>query len=376
MPHHSYDDLLRALKRSDFAPVYYFCGTEDILKDEAIAALLDAALPPADRDFNLDQCGAAGMDAETLHSLVNTLPMLAARRVVVIRDIELWKKKAAIREVLTSYLANPAADTILILVEAAPAEDKTGKWDADSEIAARSYCVNFEPLPPDRLIRWTAWQAGKLGLTFGEGAAEHLAKCALDQLGTIRSELEKLSGLEHDGPISLERVGEIVGVRHGETLDDWVAAVLLDRTGHAISLLDRLLEQSGMSGVKLVTSLGTALLGVQLARSKYDRGKQGGSLEGDLMNTLRTVRPFGIGPWQTATKLWSRAAPRWPAARLRLGIRAMVQADMALKGTRISDDTGTITDLVLRLGDTATVVAAAPGGTPAPRRAPRPTATT
>ena len=352
MPHHSYADLRRALKRSDVAPVYYLCGTEDILKDEAIHEILNVALEPQDRDFNLDQCGAAGMDVETLHSLVNTLPMLAARRVVVIRDVEVWKKKAAIREVLLRYLANPASDTILILVESAPAEDKVKSWEPDAEIAARSYSVNLEELPPERVIRWTTWHAGKMGLTFGEGAVEHLAKCALNQLGTIRSELEKLSGLEHAGPISLERVGEIVGVRQGETLDDWVEGVLLDRTAHAVSLIDRLLEQSGMNGVKMATALGSALIGVQLARSKYDRGRQGGSLESDLISSLRAVRPFGISDWKAATKLWSRAAARWPAPRLRLAVRALVQADMALKGTRIAEDAGTMTDLVLRLGDT------------------------
>lgn len=363
MPHHSNDDLLRALKRGDFAPVYYLCGTEDILKDEAVDSILNAALSPQDRDFNLDQCGAAGMDAETLHSLVNTLPMLAARRAVVIRDVEVWKKKASIREVLLSYLTNPASDTLLILVEAAPNEEKAKAWEPDTELAARSYTVNFKALEPERVLRWTNYQAGKFGLTLGEGAAEHLVKCALGELGTIRSELEKLSGLEHDGPVTLERVGEIVGVRHGETLDDWVALVLLDQTASAVTLIDRLLEQSGMSGVKMITALGTALIGLQLARAKFDKGRSGSSLESDLFNALRTARPFGIGDWKVATKLWSRAAPRWPVARLQLAIRAMVQADMALKGTRIADDTGTLTSLVLQLGGTAP----ADGG-PAPRR--------
>jgi DNA polymerase-3 subunit delta len=375
MPRHTYDDLRRALKQGSpigdpFAPVYYLCGTEDILKDEAIHEILDVALEPQDRDFNLDQCGAAGMDAETLHSLVNTLPMLAARRVVVIRDIEVWKKKPAIRDVLLRYLANPASDTLLILVEGPPGEEKLKSWEPDAEIAARSYTVNLEPLPADRVVRWTTWHAGKMGLTFGEGAAEHLAKCALNQLGAIRSELEKLSGLDQTGPISLERVGEIVGVRHGETLDDWVEAVLLDRTAHAVSLIDRLLEQSGMNGVKLTTALGSALIGVQLARAKYDRGRQGGSLESDVMNSLRAARPFGIGDWKVATKLWSRAAARWPASRLRVAIRAMVQADMALKGTRITDDSGTMTDLVLRLGDSAVRNDGPAQDSPAARRSP------
>ena len=77
MPRHSHDDLLRALGRSEFAPVYYLHGTEDILKEELARAIVDGALQPHERDFNFDQRSAPQLDAEELHSLVNTLPMLA-----------------------------------------------------------------------------------------------------------------------------------------------------------------------------------------------------------------------------------------------------------------------------------------------------------
>ena len=93
MPRHTHDDLLRALGRGELAPVYYLFGSEDILKEEASRAILERALEPHERDFNLDQRSAQGLDPEELHALVNTLPMMATRRVVVIRDIEVWKKK-------------------------------------------------------------------------------------------------------------------------------------------------------------------------------------------------------------------------------------------------------------------------------------------
>ena len=75
----SFDALLRALKHGDPDPVYYLHGEEDVLKDEAIRALVDRAVPPEGRDFNLESRSAAGLDPEALHALLNTLPMLAAR---------------------------------------------------------------------------------------------------------------------------------------------------------------------------------------------------------------------------------------------------------------------------------------------------------
>lgn len=349
MPRHTHDDLLRALGRSDLAPVYYLHGTEDVLKEEATHAIVDQALAPHERDFNLDQRAAGQLDPQTLHSLVNTLPMLASRRAVVIRDIEAWKKKAAHRDVLTRYLGNPSPDTVLVLVEGAPNEEKQRDYAPDAEIAARAYAVDFAPLEPARVARWIGFHAKRLGVTFGSGAAEHLATSAGYELGTLRAELEKLSSLADEGPISRERVGELVGIRHGETLEDWVDATLNDDGPRALTLSRRVLEQGGMSGVKMITSLGSALLGVRLARTHYDNGSRGSALERVLFDRLRQIRPFGLGDWKVVTRNWSRWAEAWSAPRTRAALRATLDADMALKGTRVSDEVGVVVGLVLRL---------------------------
>lgn len=349
MPRHTHDDLLRALGRSELAPVYYLHGTEDVLKDEATHAIVDQALAPHERDFNLDQRGAGQLDPETLHSLVNTLPMLASRRAVVIRDIEAWKKKAAQREVLARYLANPSPDTVLVLVEGAPNEEKQRDYAPDAELVARAYAVDFAPLEPARVARWLGFHAKRLGVTFGPGAAEHLASSAGYELGLLRAELEKLGSLADTGPVSRERVGELVGVHHGETLEDWIEATLGDDGPRALLLTRRVLEQGGMSGVKMITALGSALIGVRMARSHYDKGSRGGALERVLFDRLRQVRPFGLGDWKLATRNWSRWAEAWSAARLRFAIRATLEADMALKGTRVSDEAGVVVGLVLVL---------------------------
>jgi DNA polymerase III subunit delta len=342
------------LGRRELQPVYYLFGSEDVLKEEVSRAVLDQALEPHERDFNFDQRSAAGLSPEDLHALVNTLPMMASRRVVVIRDLEVWKKKAAPREVLLKYLANPSNDTILLLVENAPANDeKKRDFEPDEALVAHTYAVDFEPLPAERVARWIEHHAKRLGLTFGEGAADHLAAATGYHLGTLRSELEKLNSLSGQGPVTLAQVGDLVGVRHGETLDDWIAAVLADDAPRALSLGVRVLDQAGMSGVKMVTALGTSLIGLRIARSLYDKGSRGGSLERASMDWLKSHRVFGIGDWKKLTKSWSVSAERWPGPRLRGATRAALEADKALKGTRVSDDTGVLTDLVLQLHGSA-----------------------
>src|SRR4029079_7806189 len=104
--------LHAALKKREFDPVYYFHGDDDFLKDLRIRELVDAAIDPATRDFNLEQRRGTEADAETLDSLLSTPPMLAERRVIVVKEVDKLKKDA--RMLLDAYLKRPASDTVLI----------------------------------------------------------------------------------------------------------------------------------------------------------------------------------------------------------------------------------------------------------------------
>ena len=52
--------------------------------------------------------------------------MMAERRVVVIRDVEQWKRKTKARNAFLAYLERPSPDTVVVLVQggAEAAEDK------------------------------------------------------------------------------------------------------------------------------------------------------------------------------------------------------------------------------------------------------------
>src|SRR5467141_2852355 len=86
--------LRDAIKRRSFAGAYFVTGEDDYQKDEAVRQLVEAALEPASRDFNLDTRRAAELDPETLAVLLSTPPMMAERRVIVLREVNALKKDA------------------------------------------------------------------------------------------------------------------------------------------------------------------------------------------------------------------------------------------------------------------------------------------
>ncbi len=343
MPAQTLDAFFRSLPKSAPATAYYFHGPEDLLKDEALRALLDRTLDPSLRDFNLDQRTAAQLDGDALFALCSSLPMMAERRVVVLREIEGIKRKPKLRAALLDYLARPAPDTVLVLIQGAneDAEDK--------EIAKAAVAVACDPLPEERVLKWLDRRAKGLGVELPEDAALHLVRAVGGELAPLAAELQKLAALPAGEPLTVARVGELVGVRHGETLFDWRDAVLGDDPGTAVRLLGPLLDQTGNSGVKLVTMLGTTMIGVGITRAFYDRPLRGRALDEAVFNAIRRNRVYGLLSWGEEKTRWLRWAPAWPAGRVAEALRSILTADRALKFTSISDERGILTDMVLRM---------------------------
>ncbi|MBA3497008.1 MAG: DNA polymerase III subunit delta [Gemmatimonadales bacterium] len=343
MPAHTYDALLRSLSKGELARVYYLYGPEDILKDEAVQAIIDRALDPALRDFNFDQRSAGQLDPEAIFSLCTTLPMMADRRVVVLREVEGWKRKTKTRAAFLKYLERPAEETVVVLVQSSADEA------VDKELVPCAVAVACEPLPAGRALRWLLRRASALGVTLEPAAADHLLAATGNDLGSVAAELQKLASLPDGAPLSAEQVGALVGIRHGETIFDWRDAVLDGAAGRAAAMIASLLDQSGVTAVRLITLLGTSLAGVGLARAHYEQGVRGASLQRVVLERLRQLRLFGLPEWTAESARWAKWAVVLTPARIREALRAARDADQALKSTTISDERGILIDLVLRL---------------------------
>lgn len=339
----SFDALLRALRQGEPDPVYYLHGEEDVLKDEAVRTLVDRAVPREVRDFNLDQRSAADQDAESLHALLNTPPMLAERRAVILRGIEQFRPKSKARDVLLAYVKRPSVSTLLVLVQA----------DAEApeaDLAAHATTVDAQRLPPERALRWVAHAAGQRSLVVEPAAAELLVSAVGPDLGALRQELDKLAALVQGRPAGPQDVTALVGVRRGETLQDLVDACLARQPARAAQLVDVVFEQPGMSGVRMVSALGTAMIGVALARAELDRGTAAGRLPEALFRHLLAARPFGLRSYKIEAGQWAKWGERWSATELRHALRLALATDRALKSSGVSDEAGLVRQLVLALG--------------------------
>ena len=343
MPKLTFDSFFKALRKGEIPNAVYLHGAEDVLKEEAVAEIISRSLEPSLKDFNFDQRSAADLDPEQAETLCQSLPMMAERRVAIIRDVEAWNKRPKAKATVLKYLEHPAAETILILVQG------SGELEIDGDLASRTVAVAAEPLPEDRAGRWLLLHAERHGVVIEEQAAQHMVRATGGSLAALRSELEKLIGLDGKEPLTLERVSEFLGIRHGETPADWGDVVLNGDVGRAVSILPHLLAQPGVSGVSLVTLLGTSIVGIGLARSLYDRGTRGGALAAAIKQTLFRARPATKMSYDQAATGWSRLAPSWSPLRIEAALAALRLADERCKSTTVSDEQAIVFDLVMEL---------------------------
>jgi len=232
----------------------------------------------------------------------------------------------------------PNPTTVLVLVTSA------GE-DPDADVARRATGVALTALDAERLPRWVVHHATKLSLTLAPDAIDLLIAAVGNDLSALSRELEKLAALAGDRPATAADVTALVGVRRGETVHDLVEAALERRVARAAHLVEPVLEQAGMSGVRILMLLGTHLVGTALARAERDRG--GARPEDAVYQHLNAARPHGLRGYKDEAARWVRWSEQWTAAELSDALRAALAADRALKGTTISDDRGIVTQLVL-----------------------------
>jgi DNA polymerase III subunit delta len=336
-----------ALKTGKFDPAYYFHGDEDQLKDEAVRQLLAVAVDPATQAFNLDQRKGSDLDAEALGTLLATPPMMADRRVVLIREVETMRKDA--RAMLDQYLRRPSSDTILVLVGGSGSK-------GDKALISATSAIEYTPLTGGQLPKWIMQQVERAGGTITVEAVALLQEVAGPDLSQLSLEIEKLTSYAGQGTITDAAVTAVVGVRREETLGHLLDAVGQRDTAGALAVLPHVLQQPKVTAVTIVMALAVQTLALAWGEA---RGLPPARLAKDYFTLLKEGGSVYTGrSWGEAVSAWTKAVPQWSAGELDNALMALAQADSTLKESRLSSDEQVLETLILTLC-----------GTPASRRA-------
>lgn len=216
------------MPESEVQFVYVLQGQDAFLREEARRKIVSLALGPSDPQLSLRFFDADAEGAEVLDEL-RTVPFLAPRRVVIVRDAEAFV--SACRESLERYFDAPAQTAVLIL--------EVGSWPNNTRLAKKLPAVGerIDCTSPEgpKLLAWIRSAAKARGKEMDAPATEQLAEQIGPNLTLLSSELDKLAAYVGDRTtITAPDVSAVVAAAAGTdtfavanalTLGDTVAAL-------------------------------------------------------------------------------------------------------------------------------------------------------
>jgi len=303
------------------------------LRDEALAAIR-AVLFGNGRGaetFNIDTMDAREVSAAEIADAANQLPMMAPRRLLLVRGAEqlLRAGAGANEDAFTRYLENPSPTTCLVLF----GEKPDLRLRTARALAAAGGFWEIT-LPKDqRLAAWLEKEAQRHGKRLGPGAAEKLVALTGNDLSTASMEVEKLVAFVGDrNEIDGRDVEEAVGDRSGAEIWEFTDALKARDAAAALRALDRYLGTFLRPEDALFPLLGMLRGELKMLlharEGRESRGLSGRALADDLARSLE-VHPF------RAEKA-AAASVRFGRGEIEAAFRRLLAVDRRLKSSAVA----------------------------------------
>ena len=245
------EDLLGELGAGTLRHAYLLAGPEPLLRDDALAAIRAAALGTGPPEFNLDRLEGASTTPDQLLGAVRTLPVMAPRRLVVLREPEAGRGSRALLDAVADAVLELATGEHCVLVVAAAKLDGRARWVAAFG-EARLACE--APRRTRDLVAFVEAEAARQGVALGAGAAQRLAERVGPLLLLLRNELAKAALLAGPGQRVTRAHVEAGAVDAAETpVWEVTDAVGEGRRADALEGLSRLLASGAPPPVVLST---------------------------------------------------------------------------------------------------------------------------
>jgi len=243
-------ELSRAVAARKLPSLLFLYGEEAFLLHESLKEVIDAAVAPEDRDFNLDMFSAQDNSVDEILDAAYAYPVFAPRRCVVIKEAQRFN--ADEYEQLLKYVKKPLDSTCLVLC--ADKIDKRKKFFTNFKKSGE--LAEFKRLYPDRIPAFAKERAAKAQKRFTEDALELFCRRVGTNLSEVVAELDKLASYcGADEPlIDVDHVIAVVSDTRVDSIFDLTDAAGNGNLGEALLLTERL-QQEGEHPLKILTML-------------------------------------------------------------------------------------------------------------------------
>ena len=304
------DDLLAEVGAGRLDPIYVLHSEHPILIERVVTALREAVVPPAARGFNYDVIEGKPTGARIV-ALAQTLPMMAQRRMIYVRDLSAMPADEA--EPLLAYLAKPNPSTVVVCITTKL--DKRIKLYA--QLSKKGYLHILEA--PRQLAPWVRAEAKHRGVQIDAAAITRLVDAVGDDLSRLALTVEQLGLYAAGRAVSSDDVDDLVADTRERTVFELTDAIGAADRPRALAAVASLCDQRE-SAVGVVVMLARHVRQLSLVYTLRATNVPRSSWAGML-----GVPPFVVD------KLTAQARSYSPAS-LATATQRLANADRALKG--------------------------------------------
>ena len=239
-------DFTQLIKTGKVQGAYLFEGVEENIKAATLTALRKAILPEGFEELNESLMDSPATDA--IIAACETLPFMADKRLVVVREHPALTGRADADDKLIAYIPQVPESTVLVFIAQGKADARKKLYSAIKKING---IVSFSALTDAELNAWVVKNFSGLGKTCSAQVAALLTFTVGSDTALLRTEIEKLAALTGERDAITEADVQAVATRSVEcTVFELVDAVVAGQQGKAFGLLrDMLTSGSDRLGI-------------------------------------------------------------------------------------------------------------------------------
>lgn len=310
--------IINDVKNGNFVPVYLLMGTEPYYPDLVCDEIIKYALTDSKRDFNQTVFYGLDTDAGTVASECRSYPMMAERRLVVVKEAQSMKTL----EDLATYAADPMESTVLvILMHGASADKRRALY---KNVQKKGVVLVSDALRDYEMPQWITSFYKSRGLDIEPAAAALLAEYAGTDMSRIMLETEKMQKNLPEGTVRVNAadIEKNVGISRQFSIFELTKALSYMKAEKALKIAAYI-----GNGPKFMLLLATAPLYTHFYRIlKYEAAL----LKNPAMSKADRAKLLGVNPY--FMEEYDVAARNYPIRRCMKVISLLEEYDFKGKG--------------------------------------------
>lgn len=333
MPVLTDEKVFDRIKKGDIAKTYLLFGQESYFVSSCVEKIIKKIVEPSFKSFNLNRFDGEKISFDAVYQSVEALPMMAERKVVAIKDVDIDKLTKGAFDELLEVVAQENETTVLIIYATELTYDikKSARVKKLSAIIEKIGVVcEFSLKDKPTLKRALCARAKKEGIEMEMTTADLLIEQCDRRYGVLINELDKLifftkgSG---ENTIKPEYIKQCCIPSIDSTSFDLAKAILSKKYDRAFLLLDELFYQR-IEALSILGALNLCFIDLYRAKCAVAASRSIDETIADF--SYPANRKFAV-------KNAFRDVQSIPIDAIRRCIDALMNADITLKSSKLSD---------------------------------------